>query len=192
MLNTLASIYQGGAGGAGASFESIATFTPSTGSTVTFSSIPSTYKSLQIRAIYVDSYTGSGALYYGYSMNFNGDTNAANYATHYLQGAGSAVSAGGVAGGSYGSWYNIQSSGAYNGGTIGGVSVVDIVDYASAKYKTGRIIAGANYNGSPIVGSVTLTSGLWLSTAAITSITISQTGSSFAAGCSFALYGIKG
>jgi hypothetical protein len=175
------------------SYESIATFTPSSPGGITFSSIPGTYKHLQLRAKYTDIYSGSGALYYGYSIQLNGDTSASNYAYHNIQGANGSVTADGVAAGSYGSWFNIQSSGGYNGGTIGGVSILDIIDYASTtKNKTGRIVAGVDYNGSPIVGSISLTSALWLSTAAITSIRISSTGNGFTTGCSFALYGIKG
>ena len=71
-------------------------------------------------------------------------------------------------------------------------SIVDIVDYGSAsKYKTVRSFDGADMNGSGT--EINLTSGLWLSTSAITSITLTTTGGyAFRAGTTFALYGIKG
>ena len=65
----------GAASGAGTSFESIATAT-GTGSsgTITFSSIPSTFKHLQIRGISRNSANSIGAL-----MQYNSDTGS-NYA----------------------------------------------------------------------------------------------------------------
>jgi hypothetical protein len=159
-------------------FESIATTTVGSGgtSTITFSSIPSTYKHLQIRATL---FTTAG----GVNIQYNGDTGA-NYTYHqvYGVGSGSVLSNAGTS----------QTSGyiAYNNAAGGypTVAIADILDYQNTnKYKTHRSFAGADVNGSG--GAVTYFSGLWLNTAAISSINIIGT---FAQYSSFALYGIKG
>jgi hypothetical protein len=68
-------------------------------------------------------------------------------------------------------------------------NVIDILDYANTnKYKTTRSFSGADNNGS---GFVQFMSGLWMNTAAITSITILPNSDNFAQYSSFALYGIK-
>ena len=67
------------------SFESISTQTLSgSASSVTFSSIPSTYKHLQIRAI--AQFSGGGVSYV--PITFNGDTGL-NYSYHWIYGNGS-------------------------------------------------------------------------------------------------------
>jgi hypothetical protein len=72
-----------------------------------------------------------------------------------------------------------------------GAGVVDILDYANAnKYKTTRNLMGNDYNGS---GNIQLFSGLWMSTSAINTITLTtSTGSNWTSATQFALYGIKG
>jgi len=70
------------------------------------------------------------------------------------------------------------------------VSVIDILDYANtSKNKTIRALDGMDANGS---GQVILNSGLWINTAAITSVTLQASASSFTTASHFALYGIKG
>lgn len=161
------------------SYESIATVTVGSGgsSTVTFSSIPSTYKHLQIRAIAKAS--GSN---FNPKMQFNGDTGS-NYSWHYLYGDGSSVTAG--AGTTQAFIYNsIISTNAnmYN------AFIIDILDYANtSKYKTTRELSGEDRNGG---GEIALWSGNWRSTSAITSITFSN--GTFDNYTQYALYGIKG
>jgi hypothetical protein len=72
-----------------------------------------------------------------------------------------------------------------------GAGVTDILDYTNtSKNTTVRALGGADANGS---GSIDLTSAAWLNTNAVTSITLTtNNGSTFTAGSSFALYGIKG
>jgi hypothetical protein len=67
---------------------------------------------------------------------------------------------------------------------------MDIVDYTNTnKYKTSRAFAGFDANGS---GMLAVTSGLWMSTTAINSITFTSDASgNFAQYSSFALYGVK-
>jgi hypothetical protein len=177
-------------------YESIATTTVGSGgsSSISFTSIPSTYKHLQIRGIAQDNRAtyNTSAL----NMNFNSDT-AANYADHYLQaswvaGATTAM-AGSDATQSIINWAaSITSTVATN---VFGGFVMDILDYANTnKYKTLRSLSGADANAevSGYRPVPRLSSGLWQSTNAITSITfVSQFGTTISQYSSFALYGVK-
>ena len=133
---------------------------PSAVSTVTFSSIPATYKSLQVRFNLV---TSASSTYFGLQMN--GDTGA-NYAFHQLAGNGAAAYAGGGATQNYG-----VINPALTVTTYPNVGIVDILDYANTnKNKTVKSIAGSNNNTS--AGCIAIESDVWLSTAAITSLTL--------------------
>lgn len=171
--------------GANNSYESIASFTVgSTPANITFSSIPATYKHLQIRGI-MRSSAGGGTDFL--QIIANGDTGT-NYAYHSVRGNGSAASAGGA--GStvfYGSIDYPASGAAAN--TFGALTL-DLLDYTNTnKFKTFRILAGADTNGS---GMISFISGLWRNTNAVTSISINAASASFSQYSSFALYGIKG
>ena len=169
-----------------AAFESIATITATGGETsLNFTSIPGTYASLQVRGISRDTDAGTGWNFGG--IRVNNDTGS-NYASHFLRGNGSAVAASGSATVTTGN--GILAIG--NGSTAGifGAAIFDLQDYAStARYKTIRSFIGGDSNGA---GLVYLTSSLWQSTSAITSIQILPGATAFAAGSTFALYGIKG
>lgn len=172
------------------SYESIATAT-GTGSsaTITFSSIPGTYKHLQIRLISKDDDTsGSGSA--GLSIRFNSDTGS-NYAYHRLYTDGSTIYATGSANTTFGILNNACAGNASGIANMMGVGIVDIHDYAStSKTKTVRNFSGGDFNGS---GGVGLGSTLWNSTSAITSISIIAPGTTnFTTSSTFALYGIKG
>lgn len=187
MLNSFAAVLDSGGAGGGGSYESIATVNPS-GTTVTFSSIPSTYKHLQIRGLAKDSIMNGDTLV-EIGVRFNADTGS-NYAYHSLQGNGSAATTDKVTGQaqiivSNGNLRELSSSSTF------GASIIDVVDYASTtKNKTLRYSAGVDTNSSN--GSVGVGSGLWLNTAAITSITLFSNNTTFKAGSTWALYGIKG
>jgi hypothetical protein len=183
MLSPLIGIIASSGGGVPNSYESIATVTVGAGgsSSITFSSIPSTYQHLQIRATYQDT-SGSGVQ--SQTFRFNGDSGT-NYNWHYLFGDGSSPTAG----------YSLSATSIFGGQIVTpnnssfATSVIDILDYADAnKYKTTRTLAGNDQNGS---GRVLFISGNWRSTSAITSI-VFTTGANFAQYSSFALYGIKG
>ena len=168
------------------SFESIATVTVGVGgsSSISFSSIPSTYKHLQIRFI---SRSSDAAAVRGMNITFNGDT-AANYTRHQLSGDGSTTSATG------GADENDIQAGQVPGSTVAsgimGVGIYDIHDYASTtKFKTMRIFNGFDTNGS---GTIRMQSGLWRSTSAISSLSLILNAGNFIEGTTFALYGIKG
>jgi hypothetical protein len=173
------------------SYESIATFTlSSTTSTVTFSSIPQTYKHLQLRSIARNVSSSQG---YDYAVGaFNGDTTYTNYRTHSLSGDGTAASAGQLQSSGYQAVIADVSRSYYASGIMG-ASVTDILDYTNTnKYKVTRMLAGAEMNSGNTYGTVELVSSLWMNTAAITSITITCLAASFAANTQFALYGIRG
>lgn len=173
------------------SYESIATAT-GTGSSgsITFSSIPSTYTSLQIRLIDKATRTASFGSNDGY-LRFNGDTGS-NYAYHYLIGDGSSASAAGGASQSTMRIARIDQS-SYSGlSNIMAVGIIDIHDYASTtKNKTVRYITGNDTNNVGD-GQVNLGSGLWASTSAVNQVEIYLSGTNFTASTVISLYGIKG
>jgi hypothetical protein len=172
------------------SFDSIATFTANgTVSTYTFSSIPSTYKTLQLR--FTARETGAGTGTNSIDITFNGDTGA-NYAWHYLRALGaSGVQTNGGGSQTYIRLQNVSGQGSSAGDTYG-VGVIDIIDYASTtKKKTLRAFNGFNQNSTTNGNVITLNSGLWTSTSAISSITLTFV-ATVATGSVFALYGIKG
>jgi hypothetical protein len=188
LLNQIAAIHGTGVAASTTSYESIATLSGNGSSgTISFTSIPSTYKHLQLRAILRES-SGGGSNDTFLGLRFNNDT-AANYALHYLIGDGSSASANGVGGWSWG--YSAIATQNAAGANICGVMVLDILDYANTnKYKTARSLSGNDRNGA---GSVTLISSLWRDTTAINRVDVySKDGQSLSSLSSIALYGIKG
>lgn len=176
MIGAITAGFLGGAGAAVVGdYESIATVTLASGqTTISFTSIPSTYSHLQIRGSWRTSATADA------QISFNSDTTLANYNRHYLQGSGSAASATYVADRSFGGYYETATS-------TTTAFVMDILDYSNVnKYKVVRNLWGFDNNGS---GFVTLLSGLWKNTAAISQIDLSAT--TFQQYSSFALYGVK-
>jgi hypothetical protein len=169
-------------------YESIATVTVGSGgaSSITFSSIPSTYTHLQIRGIYRSNYAG---LADNLAVRFNSDTGA-NYAEHIVRGDGSIVTVYGDPNMTF--WIaTFDQPAATAGANVFGVDVIDILDYANTnKYKTARNLSGRDNNGD---GGVSLSSGLWQSTSAISTILLyPRYGTLMQQYSSFALYGIKG
>ena len=163
-------------------YESIASVNGTDSSnTITFSSIPSGYTSLQLRFNAIGFGGGST-----YRLRFNGDTGT-NYANHYLLGAGAA---GIFAAGSANAISMFAQAGG-GSGTYPTVGIIDVHNYASTtQYKTARVFSGKDTNNAS--GWVELDSGLWMNTAAVTSISIIQSSYSFATSSTFSLYGIKG
>ena len=169
------------------SFESIATTNITTNTaSVTFSSIPTTYKHLQIRMF---GRTDRASALDGFRIQFNNNTTTSDYRSHFLGGNGSSAFSGDE-GGTAGV-VNQRFSGATATASMFGVSIIDILDYANTnKHKTVRCLGGSDQNGS---GEVYLTSGVWMNSAAINEIDIvPNVGSNFVQYSSFALYGIKG
>lgn len=186
MLNNVAGLLGGGVPPELGAWESISTTTVgSATSYVDFTSIPTTYKHLQLRANVQMASTADMDLRMG---NGSIDTGS-NYSYHALYGSGSGSGAALNSGGAvnYGAYVGYFNSG---GSSFAGV-VIDILDYADTnKYKTTRTLEGNDSNGS---GFVFLSSGLWMSTSAVNTLRFwSKDGVNIAAGSHFALYGIKG
>jgi len=161
-------------------YESITTVTVGSGgsSSITFSSIPSTYKHLQIRGI-SRSTASSGDV----GMQVNGSTNITR--RHLLYGTGSSsVSTSDT----FNSFY-IQPVSSDTASVFAGF-VTDILDANSTtKFKTIRTFNGYDTNGG---GLILLISTLLQTTSAISSITITPASANLAEYSSFALYGITG
>jgi len=175
-------------------YDSISTVTlTGSQSTVTFSSIPSTYKHLQIRAIGRTNRTNYSVEQVRIRLNSDSGN---NYATHQLGGDGGSPYS--FTPGTPSSYMLIGQIGTSIAGTdTSGIFVSDILDYTSAnKNKTIRTLAGVHPTAAlsgTVYGATTLSSGVWMNSAdAISSITLStELGGNFTSG-SFALYGIKG
>jgi hypothetical protein len=185
MLNTISGLLGGGAPVIPTDYESIQTVTVGSGGTAdfTFTSIPSTYTHLQIRGIIRCTQAGSSIS--TTTFRFNSDTGS-NYAYHNLIGNGTAASAGAAATQTSIVLTNAPQLSATSNAF--GFTIIDILDYTNTnKYKTIRALHGADLNGS---GQIILSSGLWMNTSAITSITVNPTGDAVQY-TSFALYGIK-
>jgi len=186
LLNLISAIHGTGVAASTNSYESIATTTVGAGgvSNVTFSSIPGTYKHLQIRILANGSTAGDQDL----QVQLNSDTGT-NYSYHtlYGNGASAAANAGATQSSMIGGWNFAIGTGSAN---IYSVAVIDVLEYANTNiYKTIRSLAGQDKNGS---GTVGLFSGNWRSTSAVTSIKLYPASGNFNQYSSFALYGIKG
>jgi hypothetical protein len=187
MIGALVAGITGSGGASLSSYESIATTTGnSSNQTITFNSIPSTFKHLQIRMLSRSTDTGTGTA--SFTIRCNNDT-ATNYASHWLFGNGSATSAGGVSSASSITAGDIIANGAT--ASCYSATIIDILDYGStSKYKTIRVFNGSQDNTTGVSFRVRLHSGLWMSTSTITRLDfiLSQVWDS---NSTFALYGIK-
>ena len=171
----------------GSDYELIETQTLGTAAaSITFSGLAtyaSVYKHLQIR--FVAGNTNATADMDNVRLRFNGDSGN-NYAHHRLWGNGSTVTA-----------YSSASQSSALAGlvmrgstTIFAANIVDIIDaYSSTKNKTIRALTGGHITAQQLIG---LNSGLWMNSASVTSIELSNFADSFRVGSRFSLYGIKG
>lgn len=155
--------------------------------TITFSSISGSYNHLVLiqQARISDAVTGGDA-----GMQFNGDTGT-NYDTQFLQGEGTAAQAGTVGTDAYIRYDYVNGSGA--DANTASSSETWIPNYAGTTFykliqsHSGRIFhpgTAADYHDRHCTGQ-------WKSTAAITSIVLTDVGAgNFIAGSSFYLYGV--
>jgi hypothetical protein len=168
-------------------FESIATVTVGSGgaANVEFTSIPGTYTHLQIRGLIRCTRSDTAV---DVNLQVNSDTGS-NYADHALYGSGSA--AGAFGGGSADRIRFLWAPAANNTASFFGGAVADMLDYANTnKYKTFRTLTGGDGNAT-LENQVSLRSGLWQSTSAITSIKLFFSVGNFAQYSHIALYGIR-
>lgn len=155
----------------------------SSSSFIEFTSIPDTYKHLQLRFLT----RADDGITDGY-ISFNGDTTATNYYSNRLFGNGSA-SANGAANNNY--CFNGFGTGEENLFTTG---VVDILNYANTdNRKMLKIFTGFATNvGSAANNWIAQHSLVWNNTNAITSIRINMAGGNLLTNSQATLYGIKG
>jgi hypothetical protein len=169
------------------SYESIATVDVGAGgaTSITFSSIPSTYTHLQIRALAATNRTTSAQD--SGKVVLNSDTGASSYGSHFLTGDGASATASNSINNAF---MYIARFGTTNSTNIFGGIVIDILDYANTnKYTTMRYLGATDQNGS---GLIEFGSGLWLNTAAVTTINIAPvTGTRWNQYSTFALYGVN-
>lgn len=156
----------------------------STGSSITFSSIPQTYRHLQLRWLAKSSANNEDGL----RLTFN-NSSAAAYVDHFLRGDGATVNSSASA--TSQSFIRVLFSAAYFDAPSFGPAVMDILDYANTtKNTTTRSFQGYSWPGQRT--QIILSSGAWLNTAAVTSLTLSPVVNEIALGSRFSLYGIKG
>jgi len=157
------------------------------GGDISLTNIPQTFTHLQLRVFARSTYTGGATSNYQ-GIYFNGAPTSNNYPTHILLGDGSSVSSSS----NLTSNQIIPDSYSTPSGTatanVFSINIWDILDYTNTnKNKTVRVLSGFDANGS---GRVSLGSGFWTSTSAITQIDVT-TVNYFAAGSRFDLYGIQ-
>ena len=188
IANQIAGALAGGVAASTSSYESIATFTVGSGgsASIDFTSIPSTYKHLQLRMLTNDNYGREVVI----QLNSDG---GANYTRHRIKDDGTGNPTG---------YYALSNTRAFVGANSAYASiyagfVTDILDYANVnKYTTIRSFGGYDRNTTNSI--VQIQSSMWANTAAVTSITVKSTGdsdsfaSNFIQYSHFALYGIKG
>jgi hypothetical protein len=148
-------------------------------STVTFSSIPSTYRDLQLVCNFVVSSAVGG------NIVINSDTTSGNYPWVQLLGNGSGIGSNGTS-----PWTNTSLVFTPNSNlnTANPTPLqVSIFDYAQTdKHKS--IITKL----SLMSDNVSLMAHRWASTSAITRIDVNTNSSTWAAGSTFMLYGVLG
>lgn len=173
ILATLAAVAT--AADAGAMTAIASTTVSSATTTVTLSSIPQTFDDL--RVVVYDS-GGSGATNAGYQ--FNSDT-ATNYSTCIMYGDTTAFYALRTTSANSNRIYVIANPSAHT---------IDIMSYANTSTLKQTLIRTASDNNG--TGEVSVSTSLWRSTSAITSITFTITGTrNWQPGTIFSLYGIK-
>jgi hypothetical protein len=159
--------------------------------TITFSSIPSTYVALQVRAIArnTSADTTAGAV----RVRLNGSS-ATDYTYHRLSGDGaSATATGSATGGTSGMFIESAVAGGGQTASTVGAFIFDLHNYASStQYKTARTFAGVNTNAGSTADSLALVSNLWIQTTAVTSLSFISTSGNWTTDTVIALYGIKG
>ena len=170
-----------GAGGAGA-YDLLETqVLASSASSVTFTGLGSysDYKHLQLR---VTARGDSGSVPNQW-LEFNGDTTSSNYKYHALTGSGSSVIS---FSGSPMFLHELPNPGETSG--IYASKVIDILDFSSTTKNT-TVGTAVGINAS--FNRITLTSGLWINTNAVTSINTYPSSGNFITGSRFSLYGVK-
>jgi hypothetical protein len=143
-------------------------------SVITFSSLPQTYTDLFIVANFQLSNSGDYV-----KLNYNGETTGTNYSQTYILGNGSSASSG-----------RFSSTSQIGIGYIAttpqfGFQKIDLMNYSNTTTFKTCLTTFANAS-----DRVQADVGLWRSTSAITSVSLTASGGYFLSGSTFSLYGI--
>lgn len=149
---------------------------------ITFSSIPSEYKHLQIRAVGKGS---SGSTSATAILRLNSDSGS-NYSYHNIRTInGSSVTSTGISNSTEG-YIGLTSAGGQSDLIVGN-GIIDILDYSNTnKYKTMKSLFGSQSN-----TWVGFTSSLWRSNSAVNSITLTTSDGNGFYNYRFSLYGVN-
>lgn len=150
--------------------------------TVTFSSIPSTYTDLVLR-ISARS-TGNVDLV---NLTFNGDT-ATNYSRTMLRGSGSVIDSSRQSSQTSFSLDGATNPSSYTANTFASCDIY-IPSYTLSQNKPNSLFGATET--FAVAAYIISQANYWRNTAAITSITLGPSGTTFVANSSFYLYGIK-
>lgn len=192
IISTLAGASARGLGGlrtfavpALGSYEWIANVGPgnNTSTSLTFSNIPTTYTHLQIRGNGQGQYGGS--TYGAVGLRVNGDTNNNYDRRAYVGNTPSSFTI------QSNSWMQVGVS-QLIGSAEDNVSImiIDLFNYRNTTFK--RLAKGWGGIATPTGTEVSLGSGHWTGSVAITDVTLFQPNGNWEADASFSLYGIKG
>lgn len=161
-----------------ATYEPIATTTlGSAAASITFSSIASSWTDLKVILTTAGASSANAVI-----MRFNSDTGT-NYGRTSLIGNGTTASSTRQT-----SATSLSIGGSALDGTNPSLYEIDVFSYAGSTYKTMLSAFSSDRNGTGFVSRMV---GLWLSTAAITTIDLTNNGGTFAIGTTATLYGIK-
>lgn len=142
----------------------------STASSVTFASIPATYRDLILVVEGLSNVASNAFLY------FNGDNTNGNYANVWALGNGSTTQSG------------IDGNGAYIGGIYGAnrtLNIIQIMDYSATDKQKIRL------NRMNVPGDqATMVAGRWANNAAVNSLRFTLGANTMSIGTTLALYGV--
>ena len=140
----------------------------SSASSVTFSSIPSTYRDLVLVCSFTTTASASQILY------FNGDTTGGNYTGVYMRGTGSSANSG-----TTGQYISTTPSSQVQ-------LSVQIMDASASDKHTTYISRADNASNQTVARAMR-----WANTSAITSLQLANDSNSFTSGSTFSLFGIE-
>lgn len=178
--------------GFGTAFEHISSITVGSlgASSVSFTEIPQGYRHLQIRGIVRNNKSGGQSVNDLYAR-FNNDSGS-NYSTHYLQGFISSANVATVSSGAATSQTSLSCGITPQGSGQFAPVVIDILDYSSGvKNKLTRALTGFDQNSTSLESGVFMYSGMWMSTAPVSSISLFQGTFALVQYSTLSLYGIR-
>jgi hypothetical protein len=168
-----------------ATYELIASNTVGSGgaSSVTFSSIVSTYTDLVVK---LSARSDFGAVSRSVYVTFNGSSTS--YSDRYLQGDGSSPSSGSNSGGGTKFYAGECTASTATSNTFANQEFY-VPNYTTSNFKSVSADSVAETNGT--TQYMSLIANLWSNTSAITSITLTLASGLFVQNSTFYLYGIK-